>query len=68
MLGKHKHLLVVATIAVLIVIAACSEEQVPTQEPVEFNPTEAVPVDRPGSEPEATPTPDASAGNVSAAE
>lgn len=64
MSGKCKYLLIVASLVVLTVIAACSEDQVPTQEPVEFQPTEAVAVERPGSEPEASPTQDASAGDA----
>ncbi len=39
----------VAMIATLFVIAACSEEVIPTQEPVEFHPTAAAEVDRPDS-------------------
>ena len=39
----------VAMIATLFVFAACSEEVIPTQEPVEFQPTAAVEVDRPDS-------------------
>lgn len=62
MSGKGKYLLIVASFAVLAVIAACSEEQVPTQEPVEFNPTEAAEVEKPQSEPEAPPTQDNASG------
>ena len=64
MSGKCKYLLIVVSLVVLTVIAACSEDQVPTQEPVEFQPTEAVAVERPGSEPEAAPTQEASAGDA----
>ncbi|MCH8115381.1 MAG: cytochrome c [Chloroflexi bacterium] len=64
MSGKYKYLLIVASLVALTVIAACSEEQVPTQEPVEFQPTEAVAVERPDSEPEAPPTQDVSAGDA----
>ena len=52
MSGKRKYLLIVASLAVLIVIAACSEEQVPTREPITFNPTEAPVVARAGVEQE----------------
>ena len=45
--GKRVYLLIVASIATLFVIAACSEEAIPTQEPVEFSPTAAPSVDRP---------------------
>jgi cytochrome c2 len=44
--GKRVYLLIVGSIATLFVIAACSEEAVPTQEPVEFNPTAASEVER----------------------
>ena len=64
MSGKCKYLLIVVSLVVLTVIAACSEDQVPTQEPVEFQPTEAVAVERPDSEPQAAPTQDASAGDA----
>ena len=64
MSGKYKYLLIVASLVALTVIAACSEEQVPTQEPVEFQPTEAVAVERPDSEPEAPPTQDVSSGDA----
>ena len=47
--GKRVYLLIVASIAMLIVVAACSEEAIPTQEPVEFSPTAATTVDRPGN-------------------
>ena len=46
MWGKGKYLLIAASLAVLAVVAACSEEQVPTQEPVEFNPTESAGTER----------------------
>tara|TARA_B100000809_G_scaffold121496_1_gene119685 strand:+ start:914 stop:1381 length:468 start_codon:yes stop_codon:yes gene_type:complete len=49
--GKGKYLLIAASLAVLAVVAACSEEQVPTQEPVEFNPTEAAVTERDDTEP-----------------
>ena len=45
--GKRVYLLIVASIATLFVIAACSEEVIPTQEPVEFSPTATISVDRP---------------------
>jgi len=45
-LSKRIYLLLVASIATLFVIAACSEEIIPTQEPVEFQPTAAAEVDR----------------------
>ncbi|MBT3996324.1 MAG: cytochrome c [Chloroflexi bacterium] len=66
--GKRVYLLLVASIATLFVIAACSEEVIPTQEPVEFHPTAAAEVDRPdssGDEPVAE-APDASAGDADA--
>ena len=47
MVGKRVYLLIVVSIATLFVIAACSEEAIPTQEPVEFSPTAATSVDRP---------------------
>ena len=47
--GKRIYLLLLASIATLFVISACSEEVIPTQEPVEFQPTAAVEVDRPDS-------------------
>ncbi len=60
----------VASITMLVVLAACTEEVIPTQEPVEFNPTAAVPVDRPdGSGGDTTPVeeiPVAGAGNADA--
>ena len=49
MVGKRVYLLSVVSIATLFVIAACSEVAIPTQEPVEFSPTAATSVDRPGS-------------------
>jgi cytochrome c2 len=45
--GKRVYLLIVASIATLFVLAACSEEVIPTQEPVEFSPTAASEVERP---------------------
>lgn len=39
----------VVMIATLFVVAACSEEAIPTQEPVEFHPTAAAETDRPDS-------------------
>jgi len=47
--GKRVYLLIVASIATLFVLAACTEEAIPTQEPVEFNPTAATSADRPDS-------------------
>jgi len=47
--GKRVYLLMVAMIATLFVIAACSEQVIPTQEPVEFHPTAAAEIDRPNS-------------------
>ena len=49
--GKRVYLLIVASIATLFVIAACSEEVIPTQGPVEFNPTAAAEAEN-GDEPE----------------
>ena len=70
MLGKRVYLLLVASIATLFVIAACSEEVIPTQEPVEFDPTAAAEVDRPdssgdGDEP-VVEAPDLSVGDAEA--
>ena len=48
--GKSKYLVILISLVALTVIAACSEEQVPTQVPVEFSPTEAPVVERQGSE------------------
>ena len=63
--GKAKYLLIVVSLAVMGVIAACSEEQVPTQEPVEFSPTEAVAVEPSGSQQQpAPPAPDESGGDA----
>jgi len=45
--GKRVYVLIVASITMLIVIAACSEEVIATQEPVGFSPTAATSVDRP---------------------
>ena len=60
----------VAMIATLFVVAACSEEVIPTQEPVEFHPTAAAEVDRPDSSgddlPPAEDAPIASAGDPDA--
>jgi len=39
--AKRVYLLIVASIATLFVLAACSEEVIPTQEPVDFSPTAA---------------------------
>lgn len=47
--GKRIYLLLVASIVTLFVIAACTEQVIPTQEPVEFHPTAAAEVDRPDS-------------------
>ena len=55
MSGKRKYLLVLASLVVMGVIAACSEEQVPTQVPVEFSPTEAVAVEPSGSQQQPAP-------------
>jgi cytochrome c2 len=52
--GKRVYLLIVASVATLFVIAACSEEAIPTQEPVEFSPTAASSVDRPDDSEKAT--------------
>mgnify|MGYP000034601869 CR=1 FL=1 len=52
--GKRVYLLIVASITMLFVIAACSEEVIPTQEPVEFSPTAATSVDRPDNSEKAT--------------
>ncbi len=68
MSGKRKYLLIVASLVVLMVIAACTEEQVPTQEPVVFSPTEAVAVERPDSDADAAapPVQDESSGDPAA--
>ena len=66
--GKRKYLLIVASLVVLVVMAACSEEQIPTREPVSFNPTEAPEVVRSGSEPEAPPEVDLTLALVAAGE
>ena len=51
--GKRVYILIVASIATLFVLAACSEEVIPTQEPVEFSPTAASEVEKPeATEPE----------------
>ncbi|MDE0592988.1 MAG: cytochrome c [Dehalococcoidia bacterium] len=47
--GKRVYLMLVASIATLFVISACSEQVIPTQEPVEFQPTAAGEIDRPDS-------------------
>jgi cytochrome c2 len=47
--GKRVYLLLVTLIATMLVVAACSEVAVPTQEPVEFHPTAAASIDRPDS-------------------
>ena len=44
--GKNVYLLLIASIATLFVITGCSEEVIPTEEPVEFHPTAAAEVDR----------------------
>ena len=44
--GKRVYPLILALIAAMFVIAACEEEVIPTQEPVEFHPTAAAPVER----------------------
>jgi cytochrome c2 len=55
----------VAMIATLFVVAACSEEVIPTQEPVEFHPTAAAEVDRPDSSGDtAAPADDAPAASA----
>jgi len=67
--GKRVYLLIVASIATLFVITACSEEVIPTQEPVEFNPTAAVEVEDPENtepEPEKQPETPAGAGDADA--
>ncbi len=68
--GKRVYILLVALIATVFVIAACSEEAIPTQEPVEFNPTAAASVNRPDSSDDDTPpvaeVPDAGAGDAEA--
>jgi len=60
----------VASIATLFVMAACTEEVIPTQEPVEFHPTAAASIDRPDSSDDDTEAaeevPIASAGDASA--
>ena len=72
MSGKRVYILIVASIATLFVLAACSEEVIPTQEPVEFSPTAASEVEKPEStEPEkeakpAEPAPAVSAGDADA--
>ncbi len=48
-MGKRVFLLMASSLVALFVIAACSEEQVPTREPVDFNPTAADAVERPGN-------------------
>ena len=66
--AKRVFLILAISSFVLIALVACSEEAVPTQEPVEFNPTAAAPVDRPGGvtqPPTATPTAPGDAGNIS---
>lgn len=68
MSGKRKYLLIVASLTVLIVIAACSEEQVPTREPITFNPTEAPVVARAGVEQESSSEVDAELARVAAGE
>lgn len=70
MSGKRLYLLIVVSIAALFVIVACSEEAVPTQEPIEFSPTAASEVERedaPASEP-VTEAPEAAGGDASAGE
>ena len=70
MSGKRVYLLIVGSIATRLMIAACSEVAVPTQEPVEFNPTAASEVDRedaPETEPVAK-VPVASGGDADAGE
>ncbi|NQW19606.1 MAG: cytochrome c [Chloroflexi bacterium] len=44
--GKRVNLLIVSAITTLFVIAACSEEVIPTQAPIQFNPTAAAPIER----------------------
>ena len=68
MSGKRKYLLIVASLAALIVFAACSEEQVPTREPITFNPTEAPVVARAGVEQESSSEVDAELARVAAGE
>ncbi|MBP39107.1 MAG: c-type cytochrome [Dehalococcoidia bacterium] len=59
--GKRVFLLMVAMIATLFVISACSEEAIPTQEPVEFHPTAAASVNRPDSSKDSAPVVEAPA-------
>ena len=66
MSGRRKYLLIVASFVVLAVIAACSENQVPTQVPVEFSPTEAVEVESPDIEQEAATVEDETSGDPAA--
>ncbi|MEE8046978.1 MAG: cytochrome c [Dehalococcoidia bacterium] len=71
MSGKRVYILIVASIATLFVLAACSEEAIPTQEPVEFSPTAASEVERPDapdSEKESAPEPEAPVTGVGDAE
>ncbi len=70
-LGKRKYLLIGASLLVLTIVAACTENQVPTQTPVEFSPTEAVAVERadtadPEEEKAAPPAQEVSAGDSAA--
>jgi cytochrome c2 len=62
--GKRLYLLMVASIATLFVLAACSEEAVPTQEPVVFNPTAAAPADRPPGDSSEVAEPVATGGDA----
>jgi len=63
--GKRLYPLILGLIAAMFVIAACEEEVIPTQEPVEFHPTAAAPVERLGdsSEPVAE-APDSAEGDA----
>ena len=47
--GKRVFLIMVALVATMFAVVACSEEVIPTQEPVEFHPTAAAEFDRPDS-------------------
>jgi cytochrome c2 len=66
--GKGKYLLIVASLVVLFIVAACSEAQVPTQEPVEFSPTSAEAAERDDTEPEPEAEQEEVGGNAAAGE
>jgi len=59
--GKRVYLLMVALVATMFVIVACTEEVIPTQEPVEFHPTAAAEIDRPDSSGDSAPAEEAPA-------